>query len=348
VRIAIVAPGWFPVPPQGYGGIELVVALLSDGLVNVGHEVTLFAAAGSSTKAQVVSTLDEPPDRSLVGNPWYDARNALAAYQQVEDFDIVTDHAGVMGPVCGAMLRGRPPVVHTLHGPWTNEARQLYSILHRDVHLVAISDAQAAENPDVRYAAVVHNGIDLDAYPYRAVKDDFLVFIGRATPDKGPVEAIRIARQVGRPLKMILKRNEPTELGYFEHEIQPLLGHDIELFSDVSHDEKVALLGHARALLFPIRWPEPFGLVMVEAMACGTPVVTTNWGAAPELVADGRTGFRRDTSDDLAHVFSRLDEIDPAACRSRVEERFSAVAMVRGYERVFAAVTGPSTFPLRP
>jgi glycosyltransferase involved in cell wall biosynthesis len=338
VRIALVAPGWFPVPPDGYGGIELVVSLLADGLVEAGHDVTLFAAAGSRTKAQLIANLEEPPDRSLLGSPWYDALHALAAYEQVDDFDIVSDHAGVMGPVCGAMLRGRPPVVHTLHGPWTEEARLLYNVVQRHVHLVAVSDAQAAENPDVRYAAIVHNGIDLGTYPYRGIKDEFLVYIGRANPDKGPVEAIRIARQAGRPLKMILKRGEATELLYFEHEIQPLLGHDIELFENVPHATKVELLGHARALLFPIRWPEPFGLVMIEAMACGTPVVTTNWGAAPELVADGVTGFRGDSSDELALALGALDEIEPAACRARVEERFSAAAMVRGYETVFAAV----------
>ena len=348
MRIAIVAPGWFPVPPEGYGGIELVVALLADGLVEAGHDVTLFAAAGSRTKANLVSSLPEPPDPRLLGNPWYDAFHALSTYLHVADFDLIHDHAGIMGPVCGAMLHGRPPVVHTLHGPWTAEARLLYSVINGHVHFVAISDAQAAENPAVRYAAIVHNGIDVDAYPYRSVKDDHLVYIGRANPDKGPVEAIRIARQAGLPLKMVLKQGEPPEIAYFEHEVHPLLGHDIELFEDVSHATKVELLGHARALLFPIRWPEPFGLVMVEAMACGTPVVTTNWGAAPELVADGVTGFRRESSDDLAHAIGLLDEIDPAACRARVEDRFSAHAMVRSYQTVYTTVTDPSGFPLRP
>jgi glycosyltransferase involved in cell wall biosynthesis len=338
MRIAFVAPGWFPVPPEGYGGIELIVALLADGFVEAGHDVTLFAAAGSHTKANLIANLPEPPDRSQLGNPWYDAYNALAAYQQVDDFDVVADHAGIMGPVCGAMLRGGPPVVHTVHGPWTDEARQLYKLIDHHVHLVAVSDAQAAEHPDVRYAAIVHNGIELAAYPYRVIKDEYVAYIGRANPDKGPVEAIRIARQAGRPLKMILKRGEAAELAYFEHEIQPLLGHDVELFENVPHATKVEMLGHARALLFPIRWPEPFGLVMVEAMACGTPVVTTNWGAAPELVADGVTGFRRDTSDDLAHALGEVEQIDPAACRTRVEERFSSTAMVRGYETVFDAV----------
>ena len=150
VRIAVVAPGWFPVPPEGYGGIELVVALLTDGFVDSGHDVTLFAPAGSHTKATLVSSLPEPPDRSQLGNPWYDAHHALAAYTQVGDFDIVHDHAGVMGPVCGAMLGGQPPVVHTLHGPWTDDARMLYDLVGKYIHLVAISDAQAAENRAVK------------------------------------------------------------------------------------------------------------------------------------------------------------------------------------------------------
>ncbi len=337
VRIAIIAPGWFPIPPVGYGGIELVVGLLADGLVDAGHDVTLFAAPGSTTKAELVTTFPEALPPSALGNPWYDAYHALSAYLQVDGFDVVHDHAGIIGPVCAAMLGGNPPVVHTLHGPWTDEARLLYTLVNGRVHLVAVSDAQAAENHDVRYAAIVHNGIDVDAYTYRAHKDDYLIYIGRANPDKAPVEAIRIARQAGRPLKMILKRGEPPELTYFEHEVQPVLGHDIEMFENVTHETKVELLARAHAMLFPIRWPEPFGLVMVEAMACGTPVVTTNWGAAPELVADGVTGFRRDNADDLAHAIGLVDQLDPAACRARVEERFSAAAMVRAYGAVYAA-----------
>jgi glycosyltransferase involved in cell wall biosynthesis len=338
MRIGIVAPVWLPVPPEGYGGIELVVALLTDGLVDAGHDVTLFAAGGSTTKAELVTPLEVPPEPRELGNPWYDAFQALASYLRVDDFDIVHDHAGIMGPVCGAMLKGKPPVVHTLHGPWTEPARLLYGVIAKHVHLVAISQAQADENPELRYAATVHNGIDLSVYPYRADKGDYLVYIGRANPDKGPVEAIRIARQADLPLKMILKRGEPPELAYFEHEIHPLLGHDIDLLENVSHATKVELLGAAKAMLFPIRWPEPFGLVMVEAMACGTPVVTTNWGAAPELVEDGVTGFRRDHFDELAHALVEVDHLDPAACRAWVEANFSAEAMVRGYEGVYARI----------
>jgi glycosyltransferase involved in cell wall biosynthesis len=340
MRIAMVAPVWFPVPPTGYGGIELVVALLADGLVDAGHDVTLFASGGSRTKAHLISPMAEPPDPAELGNTWYDGYHALASYVQVDGFDVVHDHAGVVGPICGTMLGGTPPVVHTLHGPWTAQTRPLYDIVAKHVHLIAISDAQRADNSDVPYAGTVHNGIDLDAYPYRAVKDDFLVYMGRANPGKGAKEAILIARRAGLPLQMILKRSEPSERDYFEREIEPLLAADVELHENVPHDVKVDLLGRARAMIFPIHWPEPFGLVMVEAMACGTSVVTTNWGAAPELVADGVTGFRRDGEDDLVEALSRVDELVPADCRKRVDEKFSGAAMVRSYEAVYDRVTG--------
>jgi len=338
MRIAVIAPVWFAVPPTGYGGIELAVSLLADGLVDTGHDVTLFASGGSRTKAALVSPMSEPPDPHELGNPWYDGYHALASYLQVSGFDIVHDHAGIVGPICGAMMHGTPPVVHTLHGPWTDHNRPLYSVLAKQVHLVAISDAQRAANLDVPYAGTVHNGIDLSGYKFRAEKEPSLVYIGRANPDKGPKEAITIARRAGLPLHMILKRGEPAERDYFEHEIEPLLASDVELYENVTHDDKIDLLGRACAMVFPIRWPEPFGLVMVEAMACGTPVVTTNWGAAPELVEDGVTGFRRDGEDDLVEMISHVAELDPAACRRRVEQCFSGTAMVSGYEKVFHQV----------
>jgi glycosyltransferase involved in cell wall biosynthesis len=348
MRIAVVAPVWFPVPPKGYGGIELVVSLLADGLVEAGHDVTLFASGGSHSSANVISPMEEPPDPRELGNAWYDAFHALSAYLQLDGFDVVHDHAGIVGPICGAMLNGRPPVVHTLHGPWTPQTRLLYGLVGRHVHLVAISEAQRADNPDPPYIGTVHNGIDLDSYAYRANKDDVLVYIGRSNPDKGPKEAINIARRAGLPLQMILKRSEPPERAYFEREIEPLLASDIELHENVSHEMKVEMLGRACAMVFPTRWPEPFGLVMVEAMACGTPVVTTNWGAAPELVADGVTGFCRDRDDDLVEAVGAARALSPAACRARVEELFSAEAMVRGYEAVYERAIASAGFPLRP
>ncbi len=338
MRIAVVAPVWFPVPPTGYGGIELVVSLLADGLVDAGHDVTLFASGGSRSKAKIVSPMPEPPDPRELGNPWYDGFHALSSYLQVEGFDVVHDHAGIVGPICGSMLHGRPPVVHTLHGPWTPQTKLLYGLVGHHVHLVTVCDAQRADNPDVPYLTTVHNGIDLDSYPYRENKEDVLVYIGRSNPDKGPKEAINIARRAGLPLQMILKRSEPPEREYFENEIEPLLASDIDLHENVSHEMKVDMLGRACAMIFPIRWPEPFGLVMVEAMACGTPVVTTNWGAAPELVDDGVTGFRRDGDDELVAAIGQARALSPAACRKRVEELFSAQAMVRGYEAAYKLV----------
>jgi glycosyltransferase involved in cell wall biosynthesis len=340
VRIAVIAPVWFPVPPAGYGGIELVVALLADGLVDAGHDVTLFASGGSVSKARIVSALDPPPDPVQLGNPWYDAYHALYAYVDDAHFDVIHDHAGVVGPVLGALvakLTGQP-IVHTLHGPWTPEAKMLYRTVSRYVHLVAVSDAQMAMSGGIPHLGTVYNGIDVAQYPFRAEKEPRLIYIGRANRDKGPVEAIEIARRARLPLTMILKRSEPPERAYFEEHIEPLLGDDIDLLQNVSHERKVAELGRAAAMIFPIRWPEPFGLVMTEAMACGTPVVTTHWGAAPELVDDGVTGYLRDSTDDLVAAVEKVADLDPEACRARVEARFSAEAMVRGYEALYDRV----------
>src|SRR4051812_38101732 len=161
MRIAEIAPVWFTVPPQGYGGIELVVALLSDELTERGHDVTLFASGGSITKAELVSPLAEPPDPALLGNVWLDAQHTLSAYLQVDDFAVVHDPSGLLGPAFARIRGPVPPTVHTLHGPWTEVARRFYRLVHEHVHLVAISDAQRHDNPEVRYAATVHNGIDL-------------------------------------------------------------------------------------------------------------------------------------------------------------------------------------------
>jgi glycosyltransferase involved in cell wall biosynthesis len=342
VRIAVVAPVWFPVPPRGYGGIELVVSLLADGLADRGHDVTLFASGGSHTRARLVSPMPEPPNPALLGNPWYDAYHALEAYLYDASFDVVHDHAGIVGPTIGAVvaqLTGRP-VVHTLHGPWTHEAKLLYRTIGRFVHLVAISQAQMDGSEGIPHAGVVYNGIDVDQYRFQAAKEERLVYIGRANPEKGPVEAIRIARRAGLPLTMILKRGEPPEQEYFQSAVHPLMGADIELLENVSHERKAAELARAQAFVFPIRWPEPFGLVMAEAMACGTPVVTTHWGSAPELVADGVTGFLRDAEDDLVLAVRQARELDPAASRQRVVERFSADAMVDGYLKIFEQLSG--------
>jgi glycosyltransferase involved in cell wall biosynthesis len=337
MRIAQIAPPWFAVPPQGYGGIELVVALLADGFAARGHDVTLFASGGSETKANLVSPLADPPDPALLGNVWYDTLHAVASYLAIGDeFDVVHDHSGIIGPAMGALRRDHPPVFHTLHGPWTEPSRRFYALLAEHVRLVAISDSQRADNPDVRYAGVVHNGIDLDAYPFREQKDDFLVYIGRSNPDKGPTLAIEVARRAGLPLAMVVKKNEPFERAYWDEMVAPMLNDEVEVYEAIDHEKKADLLARARAMVFPIQWPEPFGLVMTEAMACGTPVVACPAGAAVELVENGVTGYLRDSIDDLVDAVASIGNCSPTACRARVEQNFSAAAMVAGYERLFA------------
>jgi glycosyltransferase involved in cell wall biosynthesis len=300
--------------------------------------VTLFASGGSGTKARLVWSTEEPPDPVLLGNPWIETQHALSAYLHASEFDLVHDHSGITGPALGALLGGHPPVVHTLHGPWNEPNRRFYAALQDRVHLVAISATQRAGAPDIRMAGTVHNGIDVDAYPFVSEKDPFLVYIGRANPEKGPTLAIEVARRAQMPLVMIVKRSEPFELSYWEEIVAPLVTDDVEVLENVSHATKVDLLGRAKAMIFPIQWPEPFGLVMAEAMAAGTPVVACPAGAAVELVEEGVTGFLRSSIDDLTEAVGRTDECSPAACRERVERSFSVASMVDGYERIFRSV----------
>jgi glycosyltransferase involved in cell wall biosynthesis len=340
MKIALVAPPYLPVPPRGYGGIELVVALLADGLVDRGHDVTLFASPESQTAARLVSPVSQPLGPAALGQAEYDLVQAVAVYLRAGEFDVVHDHTA-HGPALAALLADGPPVVHTLHGPWTDAARAYYGRLQDHVHLVAISEAQRDDNPDVAYAGVVPNGIDLSKYPLVEHKEDRLAFMGRCNPDKGPALAVDVARRAGLPLTMVTKRAEPAEQRYWDDVVAPRLTGTEEIHEAMDHDAKVDLFGRARGLLMPVQWEEPFGLVMAEAMACGTPVVAQPCGAAREVVVDGETGFLRDGVEAMTEAVGQLGALSPRACRDHVAGRFSAEAMVTGYEAVFeAAVAG--------
>jgi glycosyltransferase involved in cell wall biosynthesis len=344
MRIAEIAPPWFPVPPNGYGGIERIVAHLTDGLVERGHDVTLFASGGSSTRARHVAPLPSPPDPRALGDPAEDVFHAFAAYLEASDFDVIHDHSGLIGPALGAMLASRPPIVHTLHGPWTEQARRFYPLIHKRVNLVAISAAQRAQNTAVDYAGVVHNAIDPRAFRFEDRKEPFLTFLGRSSPDKGPDRAIRIARRAGRRLCMMVKCNEPAEVDYWRTEVEPLLGPDVQVIPDATHDTKVEMLSRSQALLFPIAWEEPFGLAMIEAMACGTPVIATARGSVPEIVRHGETGFHADPDhivESAVELLAGIHKLAPAACRSWAVAEFSVEKMVDGYERIFGSVASP-------
>jgi glycosyltransferase involved in cell wall biosynthesis len=236
------------------------------------------------------------------------------------------------------------PVVHTLHGSFTPEMRRLYSFIEGRAWFVAISRAQRDFAPDLHYGGVVCNGIDMERYPFRADKEDFLLFLGRADPDKGWRRAVEAAMVAGERLISAVKIAHPRERDEWEHNVRPILAPGAQVLGEISHEQKVSLLQRAKAVLFPIDWPEPFGLVMTEAMACGTPVIATRRGSVPEVIEDGVTGWIVDVDDypaQTAQRLKRLGEIDPRACRERVQRLFSKEAMVEGYERVFeAAVEG--------
>jgi len=339
MRIAQVSPPWVAVPPAGYGGIEWVVSLLADGLAERGHDVTLFATGDSRTRAKLEFIFEEAPGPNYINAIWHDTVHQLFVHQDTSRFDLIHEHSYWSGMV--AALTGEKPVVHTLHRDFTDEMRAIYSLIADRVWFVAISENQRSMMPELRYAGVVHNGIDPGVYPLREEKEDFLLFLGRTHPNKGPVRAIRAARAAGMPLVMAVKVAERVEREHWEQDVEPILPDGTVVLSEIPHEQKVDLLGKARAVLFPIDWEEPFGLVMTEAMACGTPVIATPRGAVPEVVVDGETGFIvpvEGYAEAAAEALLRLGEIDPKACRRHVEERFSAEVMVSGYEAIYERI----------
>jgi glycosyltransferase involved in cell wall biosynthesis len=340
----MVAPPYFTVPPDAYGGVENVVAQLVDGLVEHGHEVTLLGAGQHGTRAQrFIRTWDELPTDQL-GDALPEVVHAAkisAAIGTGSDFDLVHDHT-LAGPL---LAPGRlAPTVVTVHGPMDDLA-DLYRPLGRSVALVAISDAQRRTAPDLNWVGTVHNGIDVADFPFRRDKDDYVLFLGRYHPTKAPHLAIDAARAAGVRILLAGKCAEPAEREYFDAEVAPRLGPDAVEVGEADGDEKRRLLAGARSLVFPICWEEPFGMVLVEALACGTPVVALARGSVPEVVEDGRTGIVVDRPEDLAGAIERATRLDPGDCRRSAETLFSTEAMTSGYEEVFrrlVASDGPS------
>jgi glycosyltransferase involved in cell wall biosynthesis len=340
LKIAVLSPAWFAVPPTGYGGIELVVSLLADGLADAGHEVTLFASGDSLTKGTLSYVFEQAPSE-LIGRSLPELRHALACYERADEFDVINDHSGMTGAALGGL--SETPVLHTVHGPLDNhEAQAIYGGIAEvapGVGLISISENQRRPMPDLPWAANVPNAIDLSLYPCKPHPGEYLLFLGRFSPDKGAHRAIAVAMELGLPLKLAGKNRELKERQYFSEFVEPHLGHGgIEYLGEVSHGEKVELLQDARATLFPIEWEEPFGLVMVESMACGTPVIATRHGAVPEVIEDGRSGVIVDSYRQMAEALEQADELDPMECRRYVEERFAPERMVGDYVDAYRAV----------
>lgn len=350
MKIAMVLPPWFKIPPEGYGGIEVIVSLLADGLIEKGHEVTLYTVSSSSTKARIFNIFDEEM-KCYLDAPPSDFLNialthTLASYMDIlkGDYDIIHDHTWKEGLGCAIFIN--MPVVHTLHSPMNKGNIEFYSLLRQypRVHFVTISDYQQTCLPGLNYVGTVYNGIDLPKYPYSEQKEDFFFYMGRFNEEKAPHLACEAAEKVGKRLVLAGKVHEQTERCYFEQYVKPHLSRHISYVGELGHwsEEKMRLFSRAKGYLYPIQWDEPFGITMAEAMACGTPVLTFRRGAAPEIVAHGITGFVVETMDEFLEAVEHVDEISPQACRQRAQNMFSARAMIDSYESVYTKVLGGS------
>jgi glycosyltransferase involved in cell wall biosynthesis len=330
----MLAPPWVAVPPTSYGGTELVLDVLCRGLQDRGHEVVLFTVA-DSTCAVRKKWLFEHPDPDRMGAAVLELRHAAAGYDAFVDCDIVHDHT-----LAGLFLgRGRPsmPIVTTNHGPFNDDLSDLYG--RAGLPLIAISHDQARRAPEhIEVSTVIHHGLDTTRYRFDPDGGDYLLSLGRMSPDKGIDVAIDVARRAGLRLLIAAKMREPAEQRYFAEVIEPMLGGGAEYVGEVGHRDKISLLGGAMALLNPIQWPEPFGLVMTEALACGTPVVATPSGAAPEIVQPGVTGYLGENSADLVAGVRKAAGLDRRRCRRSVEQYFSMERMAADHEAFYRSV----------
>jgi glycosyltransferase involved in cell wall biosynthesis len=340
VRIAIVAPPWAPIPPRLYGGIEQAVDAEARGIAAAGHEVLLFTTGDSQCPVPRRWLLPEAEgERMGVAVP--EVRHVLAAYAAVEGSDVVHDHT-VVGPAMASRWgpdSGLPPVVTTIHGPLDGELADIYRHIGDHVGLIAISHAQSRPAPDISIARVIHHGVTAAEFPLGDGQGDqhgeYFAFLGRLAAAKGAHRAIAAAEKAGVTLILAGKVRERAEKEYFEQEVAPHLSDRIRFVGEVPHDEKLRLLAGARGTLFPIRWNEPFGLVMIESLACGTPVLAFPEGAVPEVIVDGETGFLVDSEGDMADAIASVGELDRHACRAAVEGYFSVDRMVREHVELF-------------
>jgi glycosyltransferase involved in cell wall biosynthesis len=330
----MIAPPYFSVPPVAYGGVEAVVADLVDTLVGRGHQVTLIGTGCHATKAQrfIATSVGGSADR--LGELMPELVHAAKVADLLERLkaDVVHDQT-VAGPLTAT---GRlTPTVVTAHSPVTGERGDFYRALNGTVRLVAISHAQRATGPDLLWTATIHNAVRAETFPFRAEKQGYALFLGRFHPEKAPHLAIDAARAAGIPIVLAGKCSEPIEHAYFSQQIEPRTGPGVTILGVADATAKRALLADAACLLFPITWDEPFGMVMIEAMACGTPVVALRRGAVPELVVHGQTGIIVDHPAELPAAIVQARQLDPALCRKHVEAGFTVEVMAASYEAVY-------------
>jgi glycosyltransferase involved in cell wall biosynthesis len=336
MRIGLIAPPWLPVPPPGYGGTELVIDNLARGLQALGHDVRLFTVGESTCPVPLKYLYPagiEPMDADVP-----EAAHVLAAYEALADVDIIHDHTALGPLVAGRREIRRPPVVTTNHGPFTPQTRRIFAEVARHASIVAISHSQALASGGIPIAAVIHHGIDLEVYRPGPGDGGYLLFVGRMSADKGVHLAVRIARRAGQRLVIAAKMCEPAERAYFEQRVRPLLEPGDEMPAEQPLASRLELMRGAAALLNPITWREPFGLVMVEALASATPVLAFPNGAAPEIVDQGRTGYLCRNEAQMVTAIGRVPEIERRQCRDAAERRFSLARMALDHQRLYRRI----------
>lgn len=339
----MLAPPWIPVPSPGYGGVESVVSVLTEALVRRGHAVTLFCAPGSQSSAHVVTLLEkshpEAIERSL-----YEVDHVARALEEIDlaaydlRFDVIHDHCGFTALAMADRID--TPLVHTLHGQFTASTAAFYARHGHKAALVGISQAQLESGPaDLETVGAIPNPIDVRAWPLQEHKDDYLLWIGRMTVEKGPHRAIAAARHAGVPL-VLAGVIQPGQQAFFDREVAPHVdGERVRFVGEVGGSAKRSLFAGARALLMPIRWEEPFGMVMVEALACGTPVIAFPEGAASELVLDGQTGFLVEDEQAMGAAVDQLPYISARDCRAWVAEHCDVDVVAAAYESAYRSVS---------
>lgn len=346
MRIAIVAPPWVPVPPVGYGGTELIVDSLARGFHEAGHETLLFTVPESTCPVPRKAVLPFA-DRTRLNWTEVELHHLIHAYEAVQGFDIVHDHT-LLGPVYSERFPNLR-VVTTQHHPYDSRFRDIFRSSSARVPIVAISKSQAARAPGLAIEKVIHHGLDPDRFVFQEKAGDYFLFLGRMSPNKGVHRAVQVAHEAGVKLKIAARLSDTEgEREYFQEQVLPYLTDDIEYVGEVAGQEKTDLLSNAKALLNPIRWPEPFGLVMIEAMASGTPVLSFAEGAAPEIVADGISGWICRDEDEMIEKVKKIDKISRADCREHMATHFSAQRMVKDYLEYFEELVSRDVPPRSP
>jgi len=337
LRIAQVAPLWFPIPPKKYGGSERIISFLTEYLVNKGHRVTLFAPGNSKTRAKLIA----PVKKGIVelgakwGAYWWNNLSHSMAFERAREFDIIHCHWGIMGAYWQRMFK--PKVVHTMHNiPTKGHLRwKTFEFYKNDLNLVFISQSEKKDCPvKIKNSFVIYNGIDVKPFKFNPVPKDHFIWVARVCPAKGPETAIKIAKRAGVKLLMA-GQIQPQHRDYFKEKIKPHLSRKIRFLGELPQTKLGQFYSQAKGLLYPINWEEPFGLVMVESMAAGTPVIAFKRGSVPEVIKNGKTGFIVRTVAEAAKKIKEIDQIDRLACRKHVENNFSLEIMAKNYEKLY-------------